>query len=922
MSAGLSTPLHLAANLLAVFAAAGAAIAVLNRPGDEAPPARRSASEWVLAVGWSVAALGHALDGALVEAASVVVPWFIAGGLVLVALGIGRRRVRVLGDPGASTSARTDLARAALTRSALSRYALAPAVIVTEVPIAAAVVGAVGGVVAGVRAALAGRRAVVLGLGLLAWAAARALAPSVAATSAWLTIGGALLVAAWLWQVSATRLLAKLVTAFIACLLGVVVLLAVVLSTIGSASLVEEDLRTLSQTGTEVAQTLSETWPREAIQSVGPFARLSDTVAELVARGSGTGLDNVRQTLVASQDVLAILDPQGRVQLVSGPLPGVDDGAFLLALAGSEAVDRMVDGQREAGGLLTVGGTVVAIGGVAVFDQPTADLRPEDVPTHLLVAARVADDVWAAQAASQLPLELIVTVGDELSAASDDVDGVLPQQVVAAMPRAAETAALSVAGRELFAAAAPLIQPSSVEEVGRVIAVRSGEVLAQVERDQARQLFIVALLGGLLAGAVVGAVSGRLVAPIRRLTAAAASVREGDLGAQADVGSRDEVGELGRTFNEMTASLSAQSQQLRQAAEVQSRLRARLEALNASMSDALIAVDADGRIITFNPAAERLVGRPWEAAIGQPLGAVLEGTAPGERTAADALGPATSERVAAVQLRLRSRVGHVVPTAATAAPVRGADGTVLGRVLVLRDVTREVEVERMKSEFLSNVSHELRSPLTPIKGYADVLARRAPGPEDTRRYAQLILESTARLERIVAMIVDFAALDSGRMEPQLVDAEVDRLVHRVLERWRAREPKRTFSCGVDEGLPRVRIDVRMIERCLDELVDNAIKFSPGGEPIVVTARSRPGSGDGGVVVSVRDHGVGIGLDKTATLFSDFYQADGSETRHFGGLGLGLALVRRIVDALDGDASIESEPGGGAAVHVVLPAAER
>jgi signal transduction histidine kinase len=115
----------------------------------------------------------------------------------------------------------------------------------------------------------------------------------------------------------------------------------------------------------------------------------------------------------------------------------------------------------------------------------------------------------------------------------------------------------------------------------------------------------------------------------------------------------------------------------------------------------------------------------------------------------------------------------------------------------------------------------------------------------------------------------------------------------------------------------------MLRRCLDELIDNAVKFSPGGEPVMVTAAEEP-SEDGHpthVRLSVRDRGVGIEAETASQIFADFYQVDATETRHFGGLGLGLALVRRILDGLGGEAAVESELGKGSTFHLVLPVAD-
>jgi signal transduction histidine kinase len=243
-------------------------------------------------------------------------------------------------------------------------------------------------------------------------------------------------------------------------------------------------------------------------------------------------------------------------------------------------------------------------------------------------------------------------------------------------------------------------------------------------------------------------------------------------------------------------------------------------------------------------------------------------------------------------------------------------------VLVLRDVTREREIERMKTEFLSNVSHELRTPLTPIKGYAEVLARRDVGAEATRKFASQILDSTGRLERIVATIVDFAALDSGRLELRPQPLVLHDMVEEMLEEWRAAYPGREFRRRVGKTLPPAAADPVMLRRCLDELVSNAVKFSPSGGPVSITAMQASYGRDPRplIRISVRDRGVGIEPEVAARIFGDFYQGDASETRHYGGLGLGLALVRRIIEGMDGHVDLESQSGEGATFHLFLPLA--
>jgi two-component system sensor histidine kinase SenX3 len=147
------------------------------------------------------------------------------------------------------------------------------------------------------------------------------------------------------------------------------------------------------------------------------------------------------------------------------------------------------------------------------------------------------------------------------------------------------------------------------------------------------------------------------------------------------------------------------------------------------------------------------------------------------------------------------------------------------------------------------------------------------------------------------------------------------LVGDVLRDWRERHPERDFRRRIGKNLPAVLADQRMLHRCLDELLDNAIKFSPGGEPVTISANLEVASAQRLVRVTVRDRGVGIDPDTRSRVFHDFYQADASETRQYGGLGLGLALVRRIVDGLGGDVVVESDPGRGSVFSLLLPVAD-
>lgn len=885
--AGLSTPLHLAASLLALFASAGLAIIVLARPGTGAGTSRHPA-DIVLAAGALLYAVGHGLAGALIGGADQIVPWLHALGLVLIAVGLSRPRLRAFAGAGV-----------------IVPIAAAPA---------ATVLAVVGGVVGAARAMLAGGSGVALGLGLLAWGVAAPLRERSVTGGTALVVAGALAVGWWLWHASARALRAKIVTASVTLLLAVVVLIAGALSDLGSRDLVGDELERLTGLGETVAEELQEQWREDAVNAA---TILGDQGTSLLTSARNDRLQPVYEAFFKGQEqeFLVVLDDAGRV--VGSFAPGQRlPKSFLLQIQGAKFSKQILQGQPRAGSLLSIGGEFVAVGGVPL---QTPGAAPEKAPLGAVVTGRRADAAWAAEAQRQLRTDIVVSTADQSTVASAEV-APLARDIARAVTAGQQAAALTVRGRPVYVAAAPIEDPSVGGVIGRAIAVSDAGLVAEIQQRQARRLFLLALFGALLSGAAAGFVSGRLVAPIRRLTEAAAAVREGHLDVVAHVESPDEVGVLGRTFDEMTTSLATQSAQLRDAAAVQGRLRARLEALTSSMSDGLVAVNSDGKVVTFNPAAQALVGRDITEVLGLPLDQVLVGHAPGEQAPSEALGAYDSEESRAVQVLLERADGRLVPTAVTAAPVHDTAGNaVLGRVFVLRDVTREAEVERMKSEFLSNVSHELRTPLTPIKGYAEVLARRDLTPEATRKFAAQILDSTGRLERIVATIVDFAALDSGRMELRPEPVVLDDLVGEMLTEWRAAYPSRDFRRRVERGLPPAYVDVSMLRRCLDELVSNAVKFSPDGGPVSLLATTGThADGHPCVRLSVRDQGVGIEAEMAARIFSDFYQGDASETRHYGGLGLGLALVRRIVEAMRGSIEMETTPGAGATFHLLVP----
>jgi len=437
-------------------------------------------------------------------------------------------------------------------------------------------------------------------------------------------------------------------------------------------------------------------------------------------------------------------------------------------------------------------------------------------------------------------------------------------------------------------------------------------------QDLFQLLFVVALGAALLAMILAGYAGNRIGAGLSRLTTVTGELQQGRLSTRAEVDTEDELGVLASTFNQMAASLQSMTDDLRSAADQEPALRGRLEGVVGGMGEALIAVDERGRITDFNAAAEELLQVPARDVLGRTLDKVC--TVTGEDAVdvtARFVQPVVDSWSAA--LEVTGPRGATVPVAVSAGPLRGPAGMLTGAVFVLRDVRREREIEQMKTEFISNVSHELRTPLTPVLGYADILATRDLKPEQTRRFASEIHESARKLLRVTDQLVQFATLAAGRLQLHEEVVEARQLIDAVAQRWADRLPEtHSLTRRIGRDMPPAVIDRRYVDVALDELIDNAVKYSPGGGRIRVSASVHQNGQGARLVLAVDDQGVGIEPERRETIFEDFAQADGSATRRFGGLGLGLALVSRIVRAHGGELSCSSKVGEGTTVRMILP----
>ncbi len=748
-------------------------------------------------------------------------------------------------------------------------------------------------------------------------------------------LAGYLLLASWLWTGVRFSIRARFVASFVALLITVVLALSTALTGVISDNVESAELDRVEEQVAALATGIEE----DEIQGLLTQVRLLPQTGEIVDRLNknidlpdmardlvDTGIFTIDFALFRATNTENGFWGRGPARNVKGePKFGRITEATIIRILGSPVVEEVLGPAEEAASPDQIGDSVALL---AAIDVRTVEVGGgREVGTAIIgrwVDALTVEDI----SNSLAPAEATLVVDGRVAASQiDDITGdeVLPRDVFASLESGDTPSARQQAlgGSDYYSGFAPIRRPDG-RAVATLVLSSPAEIVEQTRGAVTRTLFLVAMGVGAVALALAWLSGRRITRPIQQLTATARRVREGDLGAKVTVEGVDEVGQLGETFNEMTASLMGMTNDLKEAAKEEYRLRARIETIIESMADGLVAVDADRKVLAFNRQAERLTGLKAKGVIGRPVEEILDVRDPqGEKVALpifDLVGGSVGG------VLIHRKKGEPVPAAITSAILLGEDESIAGAVAVMRDVTREREVERMKSEFLSNISHELRTPLTPIKGYAEILNRKELSPEKTKQFVRGILDSTDRLERIVELLVDFSAMEAGRLAPRSTPVDVTAMLSDLATIWEKKTPRHKVVTDVKARLPRVVGDERLLKRSLEELLDNAVKFSPDGGTITLQAKALySGNGDAKrrvVAVSVSDEGIGITPNDLGKIFSDFQQLDGSETRSYGGLGLGLAFVRRIVEAHQGTIDVESEPDHGTKLTITIPAIRR
>ncbi|HEY52376.1 MAG TPA: GAF domain-containing protein [Caldilineae bacterium] len=368
-----------------------------------------------------------------------------------------------------------------------------------------------------------------------------------------------------------------------------------------------------------------------------------------------------------------------------------------------------------------------------------------------------------------------------------------------------------------------------------------------------------------------------------------------------------------RDFADQAAIAVRNARQMEQLREE----KARVEAVIANSPNGVMILDPDLRVVIINRAFSELVGVTEEDAKEKPCHEVLAlENLSGDHLCQEGRRPPPPTSVWHGEGDI-IRPGYKRTTVGiTYFPLFDRNGNLINVIATLTDITRYREAEELKSTFISVISHELKTPVSLIKGYASTLAREdANWDHDMiREIGQVIEEESDRLNDLINNLLDASRIQAGALKLDIEDVSLEHIARTALERLRTQTDNHHFELDFAEDLPTVQADSRRLRQVIDNLINNAIKYSPEGGVIRVGGWQE----DGRVVTYVADEGIGIPKDEQSSVFDRFFRVDSSLRRSTQGVGLGLFLVKAIIEAHNGEVWLSSEPGKGATFFFALP----
>jgi two-component system phosphate regulon sensor histidine kinase PhoR len=456
-------------------------------------------------------------------------------------------------------------------------------------------------------------------------------------------------------------------------------------------------------------------------------------------------------------------------------------------------------------------------------------------------------------------------------------------------------------GQSLMYVALPINQADQV-----IGCVRTAIPVVDIDatlRDVYRQLAGGGLLIALLAALICWWLSRRISRPLEKLTTGVQRISRGELGIPLEATGIDETDRLAVAMTNMADELADQfSREVEQRSEI--------EAILGCMSEGIIAVDSDERVIRLNQAAAELFGVSVNQVSGRPIQELIRQSEL-LRFISRALTRQDALEDEITLFGAQNRYLHVQAT-----PLTGNSAERIGELIAIHDLTRLRQLESVRRDFVANVSHELKTPITAIRGAVETLLDEVSLDKASRRFLQIIFKQSERLNALVEDLLDLSRIEQGgegnwdlQLQPLLTILEGARTACESL----MNQQQIDIRINCPETV-QARINTALLEQAIINLLTNAIKFSDSGSQVIIDVSRH----ENRICIQVKDFGCGIEPEHLPRLFERFYRVDLARSRKQGGTGLGLAIVKHATQAHGGEVRVTSTPGEGSCFSILLP----
>lgn len=419
--------------------------------------------------------------------------------------------------------------------------------------------------------------------------------------------------------------------------------------------------------------------------------------------------------------------------------------------------------------------------------------------------------------------------------------------------------------------------------------------------NQFNKIIQISFLIAVLASLVIGyAMSKTITGPIVNIMHRFRKIAAGDFGEVLEVKSDDEIGKLTKAFNFM-------SKELKNTLVKISSEKNKIEIILNYLTDGVVAFNIKGKVIHANPEVKKILRMGDEEFSFEQFSQKLNLDFKLEEVFKPDFKNIGEQNVRINEMFLK--VHFAVFTDET--------NNIEGLIAVIRDITKQQNLENMRKEFVANVSHELRTPLTSIKSYSETLLNGSlQDKEASERFLNVINSEVDRMTRLVKDLLQLSSIDSGKLCMNFEELSIVDLVARSIEKIKleAQNKMQHIKVSFEKNLPYVNIDNDRIQQVILNILSNSIKYTPEGGKIEVSISKAGGK----IHIKVRDNGIGIPKEDISRIFDRFYRVDKARSREMGGTGLGLSIAKEIIEAHKGKISIKSQPGKFTEVLIVLP----